>query len=126
MALSPSVGDGSARDHERFTIAGLLAQFPTPELNRELDKFRINFEARFGETDLTKRYTSTWPQDQQEWLLANHPRRYWLGLPPFVQAFMKEKMRMAQRAGKLDDMPESFLALYLNGNMDISGDRPTR
>jgi hypothetical protein len=108
------------------TLASLLCSLPTPRLRHELEIFRIKYESKFGHTDLTKRYTSTWPTDQQDWLLEHHPERFWDGLPPFVQAFLKEQMHAAHRNGKLDDMPGDFLQLYLQGKMSIDGSGPMR
>lgn len=119
MQPSPTEG-GDAKDATSQTLADLLSYFgKSSSLRRELEAFRISYEAKFGETDLIKRYTSVWPNEQQEWLLKNYPKRYYDGLPPFVKAFMKEKMHTAKRDGKLDDMPGTFLSLYLSGQMEV-------
>lgn len=103
-----------------YTLAEMVHFVKSPKLRRELEAFRIAYEEKFGETDLTKRYTSTWPTAQQEWLLEYYPKRYWDGLPPFVQAFLKEKMIGIQKAGTLDDAPHSFLRLYLSRQMQVN------
>ncbi len=108
-----------ARDRKRPTLAGLLFWLPTRDLREELEDFRINYEAAHGETDLTRNYTSMWPTHKQEWLIKNHPTRYWDGLPPFVQAFFKERMQNVQQEGRLDDMPDEFLRLYSSGRMTV-------
>ncbi len=118
MPPFPSEGDDAGAEPVQ-TLSEILFRFGTPRLRRELENFRGKYEAEFGETDLTRRYTSTWPIDEQEWLIQNHPKRYWDGLPSFVQAFLKEKMVAAHRDGKLDDMPSSYLSLYLAGKMEI-------
>jgi hypothetical protein len=120
----PNAGGGPTQSSK--TLADMLAYFNTPSLRSELEDFRIRFESQFGETDLTKRYTSLWPPKQQEWLLINFPKRYFQGLPAFVQAFFKEKMLAAHRQGRLDDAPASLLRLYLSGQMAVEGDRWTR
>ena len=125
MPLSPSNEEG-VRDHGSQTLAELFLRLDTAQMRRELEEFRIKYEAEFGETDLTKRYTSTLPSEQQEWLLANHSRRYWDGLPPFAQAFLREKMRHAHGNGKLDDMPANLLRLYLTGKMTVGSDDRSR
>src|SRR5580698_9258387 len=84
------------------TLAELVFRFEPPKLKQELENFRIQFEAQFGETDLKQRFTSTWPVGDQEWLLREHPKRYWDGLPPFVKAFIKAKMNLARDEGILD------------------------
>jgi hypothetical protein len=123
-AWMPPSSNG-VRSDDRRTLANLLSPLSTAEGRGELEEFRIAYEARFGETDLTRRWTSTWPPEDQAWLLEHHPKRYWDGLPPFVKAYAKEKMAAARRAGKLDDMPPNLLRLYLTGNMEVT-DGPSR
>lgn len=102
------------------TLAETLFYFADPKLRAELERFRIEFEARHGATDLTKRYTSTWPQVQQDWLLEHEAKRYFDGLPPFAKAFIKGKLQLAARHGNLDDMPTNFQRLYVTHQMDIN------
>jgi hypothetical protein len=112
----------SARTSRRpKTIAGLLFPLPlsSPKIVAQLEQFRIEYEAEYGETDLTKRYTSLWPSDHQDWLLTNHPKKYFDGLPPFAKAYLKGKMELAAADGQLDDMPDSYLALFLKGQMQL-------
>jgi hypothetical protein len=104
---------------EQKTLAEVLFRFSNPRTRLELEKFRIKFEAEHGETDITKRYTSTLPLEDQNWLVQHHPKRYWDGLPPFVQAFLRNKMVATHRVGKLDDMPDDILQLYLRGQMRV-------
>lgn len=104
------------------TIGDLL--FPVGDnqpLRESLERFRISYEAKFGKTDLTKRYTSVWPNDQQDWLLENHPKLYYDGLPPYVQACIKESMRRANQKGNLDDQPDEYVKLYISGQMEGKG-----
>jgi len=117
---SLTISDNSAPKQEERTLAELL--FPTyaKELYPVLEQFRIKFEAEFGETDLTRKWTSTLPADEQNWLIKYHTKRYWDGLPPFLQAYMKERFHTAKRNGRLDDMPDTLLRLYLTQQMSIS------
>jgi hypothetical protein len=101
------------------TFAEALYYFTNPELRLELERFRKQYELIHGQTDLTLRYTSTWPRSQQEWLIENDMRRYFEGLPPFVQAYFKSKLTLAARLGNLDDMPSHLVSLYLSGNMRV-------
>lgn len=125
MPQSPSNEEG-VRDHTSQTLAELFLRLDTAQLRRELEEFRIKYEAEFGETDLTTRYTSTLPSEQQDWLLEHHSKRYWDGLPPFVQAFFREKMLHAHKNGKLDDMPANLLRLYLTRKMTVQNDDRSR
>lgn len=118
---SASITEGSSR-----TLAEMLFRLDDPRLRQELEMFRIKYEAQFGATDLTRRYTSTFSRVEQDWLVEHYPERYWKGLPPFAQAYLKEKMKSAHRAGKLDDMPPTFRELYLSGEMVIETDGHTR
>jgi hypothetical protein len=109
----------SADRQDQKTLAELFCRFPDPHARRELEEFRIKFEAEFGETDITKRYTTTLPKSDQDWLIEHHPKRYWDGLPPFVQAFLRTKVVAAHQTGKLDDMPNEILRLYVSGQMTV-------
>jgi hypothetical protein len=101
------------------TLAELVCYFDSPKIRRELEAFRIKFESDQGETDLTRRWATTLPPKDQEWLMTHHPDRYWRSMPPFVQAYVKQKMIGRHKEGKLDDMPAGFLRLYLTGQMKI-------
>jgi hypothetical protein len=121
-AWMPAPADSGEVSNASFlTLAEMLFRFKGEHARRELESFRIEYEAEFGETDLTRRYTSTWSADEQDWLLKHHPERYWAGLPPFVQAFLKNKMMVAHKQGILDDMPASYLRLYLTDKMNLGG-----
>jgi hypothetical protein len=126
MPLSPPNEEDAQEEGTGQTLADLLLRLSAPAQRRELEEFRIKFEAEFGETDLTRNYTSTWPTERQVWLIEHHPRRYWDGLPGFVQAYLKDKMRSAHRCGKLDDTPDHFLRLYLTGEMTVRSDDRSR
>ena len=71
QSLPPSQEE--ERDKDSRTLAELVLRLHTASLRRELEDFRIKYEARFGETDLTKRYTSMLPSRDQDWLIENHP-----------------------------------------------------
>lgn len=105
------------------TLAEMLLPVSDPAHCRFLEQFRIIYEERFGPTDLTKRYTSTWPEAQQNWLLKNHPKLYFDGLPPFAKAFIRGNMRVAARDGTLDDMPDGMLELYVRGQMVLDHEK---
>ncbi|HTU90880.1 MAG TPA: hypothetical protein VMF69_12455 [Gemmataceae bacterium] len=109
----------TADQQNQKTLAEMFCRFPDPRARRELEEFRIKFEGEFGETDITKRYTTQLRKEDQEWLMQHHPKRYWDGLPPFVQEFIRNKVVAAHQVGKLDDMPNEFLRLYLSGQMTV-------
>jgi len=107
---------------EEMTISDLFWDTTNNKsLHESLETFRENYEREWGETDLTKRYTSTLPEKTQAWLLSKQPKRYFEGLPPFVQAFLKESMRQANEEGRLDDQPAGFIELYISGQMKANG-----
>jgi hypothetical protein len=112
-------GGGHSEGNSPRTMASMFLRFRKPDLNRQLEEFRVGYEELHGPTDLTKRSTSLLPISQQHWLLQNHPKRYFDGLPPFVQAFFFDKMSIAHKEGRLDDMPGPFIQLYLCGEMDM-------
>lgn len=104
------------------TLAELFCYLPTRRLRRELEAFRVDFEAEHGPTPLNQSFTSTLPTMTQTWLLQHHPERYFDGLPPFVRCFITAKMEDARHTGELDDMPASYLRLYLAGYMSRNND----
>jgi hypothetical protein len=121
-----SLTDNSS-DQSIEGLGSLLYWFKEPSVRRQLEQFRVKYEKEFGPTDITKRYTSLWPEKDQTWMVKNELKRYWDGLPPFVQAFMKGRMDAAHRAGTLENEPDSnLLRLYLQRQMSIGGDGYTR
>lgn len=104
----------SRRPRQPSSLAEVVCDLGTPKLRKELENFRIQYERAHGPTDLTRRYTSTLPVPVQDWLLDNHPQRYWDGLPPFAQEFLRNKLLGAAQDGSLDDMPEAFVKLFVN------------
>jgi hypothetical protein len=120
MARTPE-NHRQGRERSR-TLAEMLLYLPDPMKRKEFDEYRVEYEAIYGETDLTKRYTCTWPMDQQEWLIKNDMKRYFDGLPPFVKAYFKGKMQMAARDGRLDDKSDEMIKLFLSGQMKLDQD----
>ena len=119
MSRSPSNTELHDSQPTPGTLAELVFYLPDAARRRQLEAFRIKYEALNGPTDLTKRYTSTWPQAHRDWLIQNDPKRYFDGLPPFAKAFLKGKMEIAARDGNLDDMPDAFLRLFVSGQMEL-------
>jgi hypothetical protein len=101
------------------TLAEMLFYLSDPAKRKQLEEYRIEFEARFGPTDLTLRYTSTWPEEEQDWLIEHDTQRFFDGLPPFAKAFLKGKVEIALRKGNGDSMPDNFLRLYIAGGMKL-------
>jgi hypothetical protein len=117
MARTPRKNTDYVHSRSPQTLAEMLIYLPDAAKRRELEKFRIDFEQTHGSTDLTKRYTSTWPEAQQNWLLKHDIKRWFDGLPPFVKAYLRGKMQLAARDGSLDDMPDNMLRLFVSGQM---------
>lgn len=102
------------------TIAETLLYLRDPRKRIELEKFRLDYEAYHGPTDLTKRYTSTWPSEQQEILRKADIRLYIEGFPPFAKEYLKQLMIERKKIGRLDDTPDDILELFLSGEMGNS------
>jgi hypothetical protein len=98
----------------------------TAEMRRGLEEYRIEFESLHGPTDLTKRYTSTWPAAQQDWLIEHDVKRYFDGLPPFGKAYLRGKMEIAAGKGNLDDMPDAMLRLFIQKQMILDHEQQRR
>jgi hypothetical protein len=97
----------------------MLFPLPDPVKRRELEEFRIQFEREHGPTDLTKRYTSTWPDAQQDWLVEYDAKRWFDGLPEFAKAYLRQKMQIAAQDGRLDNMPDSLLRIFVAKQMKL-------
>lgn len=92
------------------TVADVLFWMEDAARREELEAFRIKFEERHGPTDLTKRYTSTWPIEQQRLLATVDPLRYFNGLPRFVQGYLNQLISMTQEELGLDALSSELLA----------------
>ncbi len=99
------------------TMSECLFFIADPKVRDQLEDYRQKYEAIYGETDLTKRYTSTWPDEHQSWLKQHHLKAYFDGLPPFVKGFLKGKAETKLRNGTSDDLPDDIIELYMNGEM---------
>ena len=96
------------------TVAEMFLYLPDAAKRQELEQFRIEYESLNGPTDLTRRYTSTWPKPQQDWMYENHTNLWFDGLPPFAKAYIRGQMELP---GSLDDMPDRLIRLYVSGGM---------
>jgi hypothetical protein len=124
--MNGEIGLSNAREEDesaRLTLGDMLFPLSDPAARRQLEEFRLQYEAEHGPTDLTKRYTSTWPAEQRDWLARQEPKQFFDGLPPFAKAFVKAKMQGAAECGMLDDMPDQYLKLFLHGEMQLGGPR---
>src|SRR5262249_35218738 len=108
---------------ERFRLTRFLCPYVLESNLPSVDSYRCEFESTWGPTDLTRAYTSQLPQEFQAWLLKNEPRRYYLGLPRFFQAYQRGCLELAAQVGKLDDMPDGYVRLFTSDKMDIRGER---
>jgi hypothetical protein len=127
MARMPtSRGKGGIRSAKALTLSDYLFYVGVPQAQKDVEAFRIKYEATHGETDLSKMYTSMWPECDQEWLLKHHPKRFFDGLPPFAKAWLYEKMLEAGQEGRLDDMPNEFVKLFLSRQMHLDETGPSR
>ncbi len=118
MNRSDPDGLVSGRSCRPTNLSQLLFPIPRADLQAELEQFRLHWEAAHGPTDLTRHYTSTWAEPSRTWLFVNEPKKYFDGLPPFVQEYLWRKMRAAARDGSLDDAPATYMQLFVRGLMD--------
>ncbi|GFO82481.1 MAG: hypothetical protein A49_21080 [Methyloceanibacter sp.] len=100
------------------TIAETIFYLPTPQLRQELEAYRVRWEQTTGNrVDLTLRYTSIWPEPQRTWLLTVHPKKFYEGLPEFAKAYIRDKIDVSRCNGTLDDIPDTFLRLFAQGDL---------
>lgn len=78
---------------EHRSIADMLLPLSSEQQQADLELFRVRYEREHGPTDLTRRYTSTWPTALQQSLFAHEPQAWFDGLPPFAKAFLVEQVR---------------------------------
>lgn len=64
--------------------------------------FHARYQSSHGPTDLTKRYTSTWPTSSQQWLFEHRPQEWFDGLPPFAKSFLAKRVSSLIEAGKIE------------------------
>ena len=95
------------------TITDLLFQTGIPWVQKELEAFRLEYEADAGPTDLTRYYTSMWPTEQVDALKRTDFSAYMRGLPMFVQAFFDIKFLSMAKEGRLDQLEDDFLSYYV-------------
>ena len=103
-------------------ITALLAPgFPESEL-AELEAFRERYEAENGSTDLTRRYTTQLLGVEHNWLKDEYPERYIAGMPPYVAAHFKEKIRQRIGRGEGDTLDPRVLEMYMSGRFPSADD----
>ena len=125
MAGTPDDCEGPQRiSGPPETLAEMLFHSCNEGNRHKIEEFRIKYEAVHGSTDLTKRYTSTWPAADQVWLMKHDIKRYFDGLPPFAKAYLKGKMQIVANDGRLDDVPDSYLRLFISGEMLLDYEEP--
>lgn len=107
----------SRRKNTDVSVAGVLMPLVGRDMQMELEAFRIEWEKANGATDLTRRYTSTWPPAEQDSLFARFPEKYFDGLPPFAKAWIIAKVDSLAACGRLDDVPQQFLQLLIQGHL---------
>lgn len=93
-----------------------------PAKRKALDEYRAKYEAEHGPTDLTRRYTTMWPDIEQNWLMKHYPDRYIEGLPPFAHSFMMKTLESSAKEGRLEEWPEKFVAYYIRKRMGRKND----
>jgi hypothetical protein len=88
------------------SISCLLFPGLTAETYADMEVHRTRWERKHGPTDLTRYYTSRWPAAEADQLCEINPKEYFLGLPPFVQDYLREKSRSLQSwANERNDFP---------------------
>ena len=109
-----SQGEGQ---RDTRTVAETLFYLEDPKRRLELEQFRIDYEKKHGPTDLTKRYTCTWPAEGQEILREQDPKAYFEGFPDFVKAYIKRFAEKRKEIGVLDETPDDLLELLIRGQV---------
>jgi hypothetical protein len=106
-------------------LSDCLFWLPTEEKREACELFRHQYESQHGPTDLSVRYTSTWPSDQQQWLFLHEPQRWLDGLPDYVKAFIKQEIEAAHRRQGVNVKAKEWIRDYLGGECHEPGHSPS-
>lgn len=122
--------DSSKRSKEEFlakreirSITDILFWSGIRSVQDRLEKYRVEFELEHGPTDLTKHYTSMMSAESEEWLLRNDPKRWYDGLPTFVQSYLSRHVFRVAARGELDMLNDPLIKLYIEGHLGNRGNR---
>jgi hypothetical protein len=109
------------RHHSHSSASRTLTQYLCPhldeQLSRDLEVYRIDYEAEHGRTDIAKQYTTQLPPKDQTWLMDNHIDHFMDGLPPYVRDFQLRIAEQAMQEGRLDNKPAVFIDYFLRNRL---------
>ncbi len=95
------------------SVTEIIYSMPSEAEQVELDEYRKRWEAREGRcVDLTRRYTCQLPEAQQDWLFSYEPRRFFDGLPEFMQEYYRDKQRQYEKTGVLAGAPPGLSRMF--------------
>ncbi len=98
-------------------LTDLLYPCKKPDVRQEIHQFRKEWESAHGPTDLSRNYTSMWPEDKRGWLSNTNLDMYYRGLPPFAQAWIYRKIEKNIAKGSGDSIPDDWLELFIEGRL---------
>jgi hypothetical protein len=107
-----------SEDRTIKTLADCFFYQGHPTLRGELEQFRLQWEDANGPVDLGQMYSCFLPVQVQKWLYENEPKRYFQGLPAFVQDYLYDSYRQCEEKGVLDACPAPLRSLYATGVME--------
>jgi hypothetical protein len=111
--------------HKR-SISAVLIPWALPNDIASIERYRVSWERTHGPTDLTKYYTSRWPERDIAVLYDSDFKAFFDGLPPFFQSWIRDKMDRSAAAGALDNMPDEYIRLYFANRMRGTGEDSCR
>lgn len=98
-------------DPPAASISSLLFPGLDARSTFDLEAYRVRWERKHGPTDLTRYYTSRWPAAEADQLCQLNSKEYFLGLPPFVQDYLREMSRELRRSSMHEtSLPERLVS----------------
>ena len=94
------------------TLTAILCPYLSREVGARLETYRLRWEDVNGPTDLTKYYSSRWPQPEQVALIRTDFRAYVSALPPFLVDWIDRDLRAALEAGPSAEIADKFIRLF--------------
>ena len=101
-----SPDDTMIGDHFILSTRDLFLE-ANPEFLKRLIEFREEYELLHGPTDPEKKYTSQLSYYEQRMM------QDFLGLPAFVSAYYERLLRLCNANGRLDEVPDGFIEIYV-------------
>lgn len=108
---------------ESLRATHALMPVSSMRLLRELHAYRLEYEKTHPDASADgKSLTTTLPAQAQSHLWRHRTQDYVAGWPAFARAFFEERCGMMARDGRLDDMADGFVKLFIANRGKLTRD----